>query len=351
MPRYSAERILIRCPNWIGDMIAATAAIRCIRNNYARAHITLLLNSYVRPVVEDARWFNDIIEFDRSRGAGEFFRVAKQLRRGHYDLAVLLTHSFSSALLVRMAGIKRRVGHARNGRSFLLTDKVPWPGGGPRPDLVPKVKVYSSLLEYLGCDGAQNQRPQVFTSPETEKRCDELLKIHGRDAARPLLALVPGAAYGAAKLWPPERFAAVADRLAQERNMQPMILTGPGESAIGTDIANQMKTTPIRFEENETNFGILKALVRRAALMICNDTGPRHLAIAWNVPVVVIMGPTDPIVTDSDYRKTIVLRQDVPCGPCYLRRCPTDHRCMRLITPEMVFYAAETLLDGNSGAQ
>lgn len=344
--RYPAERILIRCPNWIGDMIAATAALRCMRSNYPQAHIALLLKAYVRPVIAHAPWADEVVEVDPRGGLAGLFATAKRLRRAPpYDLALLLTQSFNSALMVRLGRAKRRVGHARDGRRLLLTDAAPWPGRGENPRLVPKVQVYSSLLEYLGCEGADDPRPEVFTAPEDEAQAERLLAARGRDAGRPLLAIVPGAAYGASKLWPPARFASVADALAASRRFQAVVLTGSGEERIGAEIAQAMKDRPITFREGEVSFGALKAIVRRSALMICNDTGPRHLAIAYNVPVVVLMGPTSPIVTHSDYARTTILRQDVPCAPCYLRRCPIDHRCMMLITPEMVLSAAETLLD------
>lgn len=345
--RYPAEQILIRCPNWIGDMVAATAAIRCVRRNYPHAHITLLLRPYVRAVIENAPWLDEIVEFDPVRGKlGEVLRVARRLRRKpRFDLALLLTHSFSSALTVWRGRVKRRVGHARNGRSWMLTDAVPRPRMGKNKHLVPKVQVYAELLEYLGCECTDIQRPELFTSEEDETRCDRLLKEHGRDEGKALLVIVPGAAFGSSKLWEPARFSTVADALTGKRNMQAAILTGPGEGPIGDEIARHMRNSPILFAEGEMSFGVLKATVRRSALMICNDTGPRHVAIAYNIPVVVLMGPTDPIVTASDYKKTIILRQDVPCGPCYRRTCPTDHRCMKLITPEMVTGAAEELFD------
>ena len=350
--RYPADQILIRCPNWLGDAIAATAAIRCMRKNYPEAHMTLLLSSYVRPAVAHAPWFDEVVEFDRDRGMlGETLHVARILRqRPRADLALLLTHSFSSALVVRLGGAKRRVGHARGGRSWLLSDPAPWSCGNRDVERVSKVDLYSSLLEYLGCEGAQDQRPELFTSPEDERRCDQLLEQHGRDASRPLLAIVPGAAYGASKLWEPARFAAVADTLAARRNLQAVILVGPGEYTIGHEIRYNMKQEAILLPQNQSSFDVLKAVVRRSALMVCNDTGPRHAAIAYNVPVVVLMGPTDPSVTHSDYERTAIIRQDVPCGPCYLRACPTDHRCMRLITPETVVAASEDLLDRYGGS-
>jgi len=344
--RYQAQTILIRCPNWVGDAVAATAAIRCMRRNYPRARITLLLEPYVRPIFHNAPWFDNLIEFHKERGrAREILRVAKILRRHpRYDIALLLTHSFSTALIVRQGRVKVRVGHARELRSWLLTDPVPWPAAGKDPRLVPKVKVYESLLHYLGCEGAEDQRPEIFTSPEEETWCDKLLRSHGRDPSKRLLAIVPGAAFGSSKLWEPERFATVADALAERHDMQALILTGPSENKIGRAIAGRMRTPPILFDEGEITLGRLKALIRRCALMVCNDTGPRHIGIAYQLPVVTLMGPTHPAVTDSDYPKTVIVRQDVPCGPCFKRICPTDHKCMKLITPQMVISGAEHLL-------
>lgn len=344
--RYQAERILIRCPNWIGDAVAATASIRCMRQNYPDARITLLLEPYVREVFHHAPWFDDIIAFDKQRGRlREILRIAKILNQSPcYDVALLLTHSFSTALMVRQGCIGIRVGHAREGRSWLLTDAVPWPKTDKDTKLIPKVRVYESLLRYLGCADADDQRPQLFTSPEEDARCSELLSAHHRDPDKQLVAIVPGAAFGSSKLWEPARFAAVADVLGERHSMQALILTGPGEADIGRAIAEQMKSSAIIFDEGEITFGHLKALVRNCALMVCNDTGPRHVGIAYELPVVTLMGPTDPTVTHSAYEKTVIVRCDVPCGPCYKRICPTDHKCMKLITPEMVITAAEDLL-------
>jgi len=344
--RYEAQRILVRCPNWVGDAVTATAAVRCLRRNYPHAEVTLLLQPYVRPIFDNAPWFDDVVEFHKERGrAREILRLARVLRQPpRYDVALLLTHSFSTALIVRQGRVKVRVGHAREGRSWLLTDPVPWPATGEDPKLVPKVKLYESLLRYLGCEGADDHRPELFTSQEEETQCDALLRRHGRDPSKRLLAIVPGAAFGSSKLWEPKRFAIVADALAGRHDMQAIILTGPSENKIGRAIAARMRTRPVLFHEGDMTLGHLKGLIRRCALMVCNDTGPRHIGIAYHLPVVTLMGPTHPAVTDSDYPKTVIIRQDVPCGPCFKRICPTDHKCMKLITPEMVISAAEHLL-------
>jgi len=327
-------------------MITATATLRCMRRNYPSAHITLVLERYVRAVVEHAPWYDDIVECDRSRAPlRDVMRLARVLREPPgYDLALLLTHAFRSALLARLSGAARRVGHAREGRSWLLTDPVPWPACGADSRLVPKVKVYASLLDYLGCEGVDDWRPEVFTSPGEERDCDRMLASRGHEQGRPLLALVPGAAFGSSKLWEPARFARVADHFFERHGMRAIVFAGPGEGPIAEEIAGHMRSSPIRFREGEMTFGHMKAMVRRCSLMICNDTGPRHLGIAYGLPVVTIMGPTHPAVTHTDYPKEIVLREEVPCGPCYRRRCPTDHQCMKAIRPEQVIEAAEMLL-------
>ena len=343
--RYPAERILIRCPNWIGDMVAATASVRCMRANYPDAHITLLLEPYTHGVIEHAPWFDEVIPFHKRRSRlREIVRIAGILRqRPRYDLALLMTHAFSTGLIAWMGGAGRRVGHAREIRSWLLTDPVPWPATGRDARLVPKVKVYASLLEYLGCEGAQDQRPEVFTSPQEDAESLQLLNANGREPERPLLALIPGAAYGSAKLWPPDRFARTADELAERHDMQTVILTGPSETAIGEAIAEGMRSRPIRFPRGAVRMGHLKAVIRECAAMLCNDTGPRHIGIACGLPIVTLMGPTHPAVTASDYDRETVVRQDVPCGPCYRRVCPRNHICMTRITPDRVVKAMDTL--------
>jgi len=359
--RYEAERILIRCPNWVGDVVMATPALRCIRRNYPRARITLLLRPYVREVLEGAPWFDEILEVGPPGAKSEheprarrkpYFSLVRQLRARRFDLALLLTHSFRTALTAWLVRAKHSVGYTRWDQWCLLTDRIPWPRERGAWAAVPKVETYMRLCERLGCEGTDDRRQELFFTRQEKQAASALLHRHGRDAGRGLAALVPGAAYGASKLWSTDKFARVGDALAERHGFQVIILASPAEEALARDIARRMKHRAIRSRPGEMSLGLLKPVIAGCSLVVCTDTGPRHFGVAFDVPTVVIMGPTDPRRTDSDYARTIIVRKDVPCGPCQLRKCPLDHACMKLITPAMVLDAADRLLGGadQSGA-
>jgi heptosyltransferase II len=336
--KYPADRILVRCPNWVGDAVMAGPTLRCLRRSYPDAEITLLTQPYVRKVFDDGPWHNDIIEM---RGLPA---TVRELRKRRFDLALLLVHSFRSALTARMARIPRRIGYTRGDQSLLLTDPIAYPRDGRKFALVPKVDLYARLTEYLGCEGWDNKHQELHYSSAQRSAVHELLIAKGAAPEKPLAALVPGAAYGASKYWPAERFAQVADALARRHGMACVVVASPAERAIVEIIRQKMKSPLISFATGEMDLGLLKPLVAACSLMIATDTGPRHYAVAFNVPVAVLMGATDPRKTDSDYPRTVILRHEVECGPCYKRSCPTDHRCMNLITAKETLAAAEDLL-------
>jgi heptosyltransferase-2 len=316
----------------------ATPTLRCLRRSYPAARITVLLRPYVRKVLENGPWFDEIVEW---RGLLSCFGT---LRGEKFDLAVLLVHSFDSALLVRLVGADKRVGYTRGDQGILLTDPIPWPRERLRRLPVPKPDLYARLTEYLGCEGWEDKHPELFYTPEQARFITDLLARKGAPPEKPLVALVPGAAFGSSKYWAADRFAAVADSLGERLGAACVAVASPDERERVEAMRKSMKAPLITFEPGEMDLGLLKPLVASCALMVTTDTGPRHYAVAFNVPVVVLMGPTDPRNTDSDYPRTVILRHEVPCAPCHRRSCPTDHRCMELITVEEVLTACDTLL-------
>ena len=348
--RYPAERIVVKAPNWVGDVVAATGAMRCLRRNYPDARLALVVRPSVAPVLRGAPWFDQVILHDRHESSAADRRAAREaLRQGQFDLGVLFTHSLSSRWLLWRAGVRQRVGLAKSRRALFLTDPVDLAAVRGDRRFVPKVEVYRALCERLGCADAGDQRPELFVGEDLRKRGDDLLRRHGAGLDRPLLGMVPGASYGPSKCWPAERFAAVGDRFVEELGFDVVLFTGPREGAIADAVARLMAHRAVRFPPDTTDLHVLKALVARCALMVCNDTGPRHYAIALGIPTVTLMGPTDPLVTESPYENGVVLRQEVPCAPCYRRRCPIDHACMAAISINHVFDAARSLLAGPGG--
>ena len=347
-PRFPAERIFVQCPSWVGDAVMATPALRCLRRNYPGAEITGVVRPHVHQVLADAPWFDDVLEYDahtRPRTTPGLWATAMALRRKRPDLAVLLTHSLRSAVLARLTGAPRRVAMTRGDQAFLLTDAIPWPRERGKRVPIPKVRLYGGIMRYLECDGCDDQRQELHFSREQDERIRELAAARGADAAAPLICVVPGAAFGVSKQWFPERLAGVADALATELSASVAMIAAPHELPLAREIADMMTATPVIFEEGEMDLGLLKPLVARSSLMITNDTGPRHYAVAFGVPVEVIMGSTDPRNTESDYERTVICRHDVSCGPCHRRRCPLEeHHCMDLVTVAEVLDAAGTLM-------
>lgn len=338
-------RILVLTPNWVGDVVMATPAFAALRRRFPEAHITYLARSYLHELLRPAPWFDELLSADEARGLWGLFRLARRLRREGFTLAVLFPNSFRSALLVRLAGIPQRVGYGRDGRSVLLSDPLPvqrGPDGGVLPQ--PMVTYYAGLVEYLGAE-VEERRLQLCVDEEARRSLDGLLAERRYDPNLPTVVFIPGAKFGSSKCWPPRYFAQLAERLLRVLPANLVVVCGPGEEAIGETIERLSPPEVIHFWREPLGLGRLKALVARSQLMVTNDTGPRHLAAAFDIPVVTIFGPTDQRWTRTDHPKEVALqRNDLDCIPCQLPRCPRNHECLEGLLPEQVFEAVEDLL-------
>jgi heptosyltransferase II len=338
--------LLVVLPNWVGDVVLATPTLAALRQHFAAARITYLLRRYVADIVEGCDWHDGLVFWPDERGLKRetgLLVVAGQLRVARLDLALLLTNSFRSALTVWLARIGRRVGYAREGRGWLLTDRLrPLTRDG---QFVPGsvLPYYAAIAERVGCP-VTDRRMRLGISEQQERAGQELLRQYHLDQKTPYAVINPGAAFGAAKCWLPERFSELCDRLAAEWNLLPVIVGSQNEVPLMRDIAGRATHPVICCDQPGTTLGSLKALMRGAALLVCNDTGPRHYGLAFDVPTVTIFGPTHQEWTDTGFRDEIKLQVPVECGPCQLPRCPFDHRCMTGVTTEMVMQAVGELL-------
>jgi heptosyltransferase-2 len=342
------KKILMICPNWVGDVVMATPAFRAMRSSFPDAEIVVLLRPYVAGILEGAPWFDRVVEYDRRKGSlRDAIRLIRRFRSEDFDLAVVFPNSFSTALLAGLGGARERVGYVRDRRGFLLTRAVPRPGEGPgeegsfRP--VYMVDYYLDLATAAGAQPA-GRHLELHLPPATDAKAAALLEEHGVAEGEKLIGLNPGAAYGSSKCWMPERFAEAGDLLAGRFGARALVMAGPGEEEVQKDIVSKMKSSPVAPPPHALPLDVLKGVVKRLYLLVTNDTGPRHYAGAFGVPAVVLMGPTDPRYTHSPDERSVVLREDVDCGPCHLKTCPEDHRCMTAITPAMVVEAARELL-------
>jgi heptosyltransferase-2 len=329
-PPHGPERVVVRAPNWIGDVVLSLAAVRDLRRNFPRARMEVL----ARPWVADL--YRAVPEVDAVR-IGRGVRADAAALRGAFDAAVLLPNSIGSALPVWMAGIAQRWGYATDGRGPLLTraPRVP-----PQVRGRSQVYYYRAMLAGAGLRVSATPDVSLVCPPEWREGADRLLT---GDAGRPWIGVNPGAFYGTAKRWLPERFAAVADTLAG-RGAQVALVGGPAERPVAEAIAAQM-TAPARVLCGETTLPELVGVLARLRLLVTNDSGPMHLAAALGVPVVAVFGPTDWRETHPVGDGHTIVRVPVHCSPCGLRECPIDHRCMRRVTVDRVAGEAVALLE------
>ncbi len=346
----SVRRLLVVVPNWVGDVVLATPVLAALRQHFHAARITYLMRRYVAEIVDGGGWHDVAAFWPDGHGLGRelrTLRLALRLRGERFDLAILLTNSLRSALVAWRARIPRRVGYAREGRGCLLTDRL-YPLKH-RGEFVPSpmLPYYIKLAEHVGC-AVPERGLRLGIAPSQERAGQELLRHYGLNAGTPYALINPGAAFGAAKCWLPERFAAVCDRLQREYGFRPVIVGAPNEVELMRAIAGQASGGTICCDQPGTTLGSLKVLARGAALLVCNDTGPRHYGSAFGVPTVTIFGPTHQAWTDTDYAGEIKLQISVECGPCQLRICPLDLRCMKGLTTDMVMRAVAHVLRGHA---
>jgi heptosyltransferase-2 len=343
----SIQKILIRAVNWIGDAVMTTPAISVIREHFRHAEITILANSPISQLFLHHPGVDSIITFDRQgrhHGVTGRFRLANELRKHAFDLAIILPNSFDSALVPWLAGIRARIGKCSDGRTLLLNGRY---NAAKGPTSCHEVEYYLNMLKYFGITGSCKQ-PHLFINGEEEDKASALLLEYGIKSNDFVLGINPGASYGSAKRWYPDRFAEVAGRLAAEWSARILIFGGSGETAIAADIENCLDGTALNLAA-KTSVRELMALIKRCNFFITNDSGPMHIAAAFGVPLVAVFGSTDHTGTSPYSNKAVVVRKNVECAPCKLRECPTDHRCMSAVTVEDVVEASielQTLIEG-----
>jgi len=342
----TGQSIVVFLPNWVGDVVMATPAIRALVRHWPGRRIvfagkpTALMT--LGPVAEP----RDMVTLPDGLWAS-----VRLLRRIGISQAVLMPNSFRSALIARLAGADSVAGYARDGRGWLLTQKLaPQRMQDGRYMPVPAIDYYIALAEMLGANCASRDLALPL-EPQHEAAAEIILAECGVDRAGPVVMLNPGASFGTSKMWSAEKYAHLADMLIERRGARIIINAAPAERQIARWVVRAMRGAPaISFADRDNSIGLLKAMLRRCDLLVTNDTGARHLAAAAGVSVVTIFGSTDPEWSRIDYPRERIVRADAECSPCQLKLCPLPagpdyHKCLERVSPEMVLAAAEKLLD------
>jgi len=323
------NRVVI-APNWIGDAVMSLPVLRALRAAYPKDSLAVLARRGPATIYRAEGSADSVLE-----RAG-LFSDAASLARGRFDEAWLLPNSFRAAAIAFLSGTRRRVGYATDRRGPLLTDAARPPSG-----MEHQLRDYDGLLASRGV-APDTEAPRLPISEAAAERAETVLALAGLPAGRGLVLLAPGSAVAATKRWPAQRFAALADRLA-ERRWSCALVVGPAEQALGAGVSSCAKS-PLPVLGADLDPVELAALEARASLVVANDSGPMHLAAAVGTPVVAFFGPTDPGRTGPSGSPSRVLDRYVFCSPCFRDECPYEHQCMEEITVEMALRACEELL-------
>ncbi len=339
--------VLVRAPNWAGDVVMATPGFRALRERFPDARLALQILPGLAPLLDGAPWFDEVLPLASHRkGTAALLREGRALRGRRFELGVCLPDSVSSALLMRAAGVERIVGYGRGLRGVLLHDSVPPLSGDDGSPYVPRERHVLGLVAALG-GRAEDVRLELFVTDGEQAEAEAALAAGGLAPDAPMAALAPGASYGSSKCWPAESFAEVADALS-ERGITPVLVGAPSEREISERVVAAAKRGVLDLT-GAISLGALKAVLRRARLLVCNDAGARHVAVAFGTPAVCLFGPTSVEKTKLNLERVKVLTADVACRPCYHRVCPIDHRCMTRILPAEVLAASEGALGPAEG--
>lgn len=344
-------RLVVRLPNWLGDIVMAIPALRAVRARWPDAHLGVALPRVFAPLAEVVGGVDDVVPLVPARGWRDREAAAADtaaLAAGRFDAALLLTNSFGSAWLARRAGIPERWGYGGILRSRLLTRAVPRPRRRA-PGVRHHARYYARLVEALGCR-VDTYRARIDVRAAWRDAALRQLAGRGVGVEDAIVAFAPGAAYGSAKRWPPPLVAAVIDRVARELGAVPVLVgtaaDRPTAQAIHRALAARAPAgEPVRLVDlvGKTDVPTLAGVIVRARAFVSNDSGAMHLAAAAGTPVVAVFGPTDEHET-APLGPHVVVRSRVWCRPCLRRECPLDHRCMRTIEPAAVYRAIADLM-------
>ena len=282
----------------------------------------------------------------RHRGLAGIERLAAELRRERFDVAVLFQNAFQAAWIAWRAGIPERIGYARDGRSWLLTQAVPLPGPGEGP--AHESNYYLELLRRAGWVETlpDSRNVRLHLDPTALDRAEAALVAAGSLRGKLRIAFGPGAAYGTAKCWPADRYAQLAGRLIADFGADVILFGAASERDVAAHVA-ALEPRVINLA-GKTTIGDLPAFLARCGLFIGNDSGAMHLAAAVGLPLVAVFGPTNPGGTAPLAPHVMVVQRRVACSPCFLRHCPIDHRCMTGVTVDEVLDAARPALQAQS---
>lgn len=337
------QNIIVRMPNWIGDAVMATPVLADLRVKWPNAKITAMCQSHIADLLENDPNIDEIFLFRKISGWVHLAHrpdIVEPLKNGQYDLGILLTNSLSSAWWFWLGNVKNRIGFGGNLRSILLNKAQPFPSNKEKQHLV---LTYKALLESIDIP-ISARKPRLYVTQEEYRSAEKMLADHGVFVGKQIiLGINPGAAYGSAKCWPPDRFQKVSQKLLENPNLSIVYFGDAAGLWLINDICKELPSERVINLAGKTTLRELMALIGSCSLFLTNDSGPMHIAAALQIPLLALFGSTSEIKT-GPYETGKVIHKHVECSPCYKRTCPIDFRCMKRIESEEVYNELQKLI-------
>ncbi len=340
-PFNRVRKIIIRFPNWVGDAVMSLPAVSAVHRNFPTAEIRVLAKPWVADLFNGNSGRQGVLLYEspgKHQGLRGRWRLGRELKKEKFELGLLFTNSFDSAFVFYLAGIPQRAGYNTDGRGIFLTHCVPVNSEVKR---VHQVGYYLHLLQALGLK-TEGTVPRLKVAAEDEERGMKKAATFGAMDSSNWVGISPGAAYGSAKEWFPERYGELAGRLAKQYGASILMLGTSREREVGERVLSSAKAPIIDFT-GKTTLGEAMAFISRCRVFITNDSGLMHVAAALGVPTVAIFGSTDPERTGPLGDRWRVIQKSVPCGPCLKPKCPQKRECMDIISVDEVFAEGEKL--------
>ncbi|MBM3198148.1 MAG: lipopolysaccharide heptosyltransferase II [Chlamydiae bacterium] len=340
------KNIIVRMPNWVGDLVMALPILTDLRKAFPAARLTAMCRHPMGELLQEFPDVDEVFSFTKTSRLihrDEKKNIMQKLQAGQYDLGVLLPNTVSSAWWFWQGGVTYRIGFDCAGRKVLLTHPVPY----PTEDVGKKhlITIYKKVLAPLGLP-ISDTKPKLYLREEEVEHMRVILSRHGVRAHHKIIGINPGAAYGSAKCWLPERFRAVTTELLQDKEVIVVFFGDLTTAQLVKEICQGLSPRVINMA-GLTSLRELASLISLCRVLLTNDSGPMHIAGAFDTPVVALFGSTSAIAT-GPWHRGVVLRKQVSCSPCYKRVCPIDFRCMRQIQVQEVTDAIRGVLESQA---
>lgn len=335
------RNILVRMPNWLGDLVMATPILADLRHHWPEAKITAMCQGALGSIIQEDPHLNAVFNFEKPKGLRNRVGndIVNSLQKEHYDLGILLTNSFSSAWWFWKGNVQNRLGFASHWRSWLLNYPIPFPNERSDQHLV---TTYKQLLHPLGIPLSSTD-PKLYIAKQEQNAIQEWLFKEGVRKDDLVIGINPGAAYGSAKCWLPDRFKTLAAMLLENPRIKILFFGDKVGTPLVEEICAGLPKRVINLA-GKTSLRELMAFIQACNIFLTNDSGPMHVASALGTPLIALFGSTSDVAT-GPYKGGKVIHKHVPCSPCYRRECPIDFRCMKQIEVDEVYRELQRVID------